>query len=158
MTILNDARPSTQFHIGSTFAYDSEVYPGGPDMGVSREVRHNPAVAADWQAIRDRLSGTGESPVLRMIDNLPAFPDETPEPMWRELRLGLAGGMVTLRRELGVLTCVVWGNADPALLRARDQLCWACAAATGGTIQLDDGSSLSADAFAALLDRRSHAR
>ena len=93
-------------------------------MGASREIRFDPAVAADWPAIRARLASVGEAPVLRMIDGLPAFPDEVPDPRWGELRLGLAGGMVTLRRDPGVLTCLVWGNADPALLLARDRLGW----------------------------------
>ena len=28
-----------------------------------------------------------------MIDGLPAFPDEVPEPGWKELRIGFASGM-----------------------------------------------------------------
>lgn len=118
-------------------------------MGVQRIVRHDAGITADWSAIRERVVSAGETVILRMIDGLPAFPDETPEPGWQELRLGLTGGMVTLRREPAALVCVVWGNADPALLRSRDRLAWACAAATGGTVELDDGTALAADAFAA---------
>jgi hypothetical protein len=116
-------------------------------VGVERVIRHDPGIAADWPAIRDRLISAGESPVLRMIDGQLAFPDESPEPGWAELRLGLSGGMVTLRRGPAFLACIVWGNADDGLLRSRDRLAWACAAGTGGVIRLDDGTSVSADAF-----------
>lgn len=120
-------------------------------MGVQLVVRHDPGTAADWAAVRDRLVSVGEAVVLRMTDGMPAFPDETPDTTWRELRLGLSGGMVTLRRDPGALTCVTWGNADAALLLSRDRLAWACAAATGGVVHLDDGTALPADQFAARL-------
>jgi hypothetical protein len=84
-----------------------------------------------------------------MIDGLPAFPDESPEGEWRELRVGFAAGMVTLRRGSGALTCVIWSNADSALLAARDRLAWACAAAGQGTLVTDSGE-VSADEFARL--------
>jgi hypothetical protein len=67
-----------------------------------------------------------------MIDNLPAFPDEEPEPGWRELRVSLGGGMLTLRREPGRWSVVVWGNADEALRRDQDLLARVCAEAGGG--------------------------
>ncbi|HJZ60000.1 MAG TPA: hypothetical protein VKE74_33970 [Gemmataceae bacterium] len=100
-----------------------------------------------WDAIRTQLACVGGAPPLRMIDGLPAFPDETPEPGWRELRVGFAAGMVTLRRGLGALTCVVWGNAEGALRTAWEQLCWACAAAGGGTVETASGP-VSANEFA----------
>jgi hypothetical protein len=79
----------------------------------------------EWPIIRDSLAKAGEQAVVRMIDGLPAFPDEVPEPGWGELRLGMNGGMVSLRRSAGEILCVVWGNADEALLKS-----WrACAAA-----------------------------
>jgi hypothetical protein len=74
-----------------------------------------------------------------MIDGLPAFPDETPAEDWRELRVGFAAGMVTLRRGTDSLICVVWSSAGPALLAARDQLAWACAAAGQGIVGTPDG-------------------
>ncbi len=49
---------------------------------------------------------------LKMIDNLPAFPDEQPEEGWKELRVSSANGMMTLRRTRNSLDCIVWGNAD----------------------------------------------
>jgi hypothetical protein len=106
-------------------------------MGVERIIRHPPDVTADWAAVRDRLTAAGETPVLRMIDGLPAFPDEVPADGWQELRVSLAGGMVTLRRRPAELVCVTWGNAGPDLAASWDAFCRACAEATGGAV-LDD--------------------
>ncbi len=82
-----------------------------------------------------------------MIDDLPAFPDEIPEPGWSELRIGLSGGMVTIRATAAGWGCVIWGNADPALARSWDATCWAIAAAGQGRVTLEDGDSLSAEQF-----------
>lgn len=101
----------------------------------------------EFEAIRAQLGRVCAVPPLRMIDGLPAFPDETPEAGWRELRFGFPAGMVTLRRAPGALSCVVWGTADAGLLAARDALAWACAAAGGGAVATDAGQQ-SADEFA----------
>ncbi|MGL6097290.1 MAG: hypothetical protein ACRC7O_16015, partial [Fimbriiglobus sp.] len=106
-------------------------------MGIQRTIRF-PGEVPEWPAVAARLVEVGETPVLRMIDNQPAFPDEVPEPGWADLRVGLAGGMVTVRRAgPGVLACVTWGASDPALGRSWDQLCWAAAAAGDGVIEAD---------------------
>src|SRR5262245_22894775 len=90
--------------------------------------------APSWPAIRNRLAAAGLTPQMRMIDNLPAFPDEEPEEIWQELRLGLATGMVTLRREPGRIRVIVWGNADPALQRDQEAVVRACSEAGGGKV------------------------
>jgi hypothetical protein len=118
-------------------------------VGIQRNIHHYPGATVDWAAIRDRLGSLGESVTILMIDGQPAYPDELPEQGWRELRLGLSGGMVTLRREPTSLSCVVWGNANPDHIMSRERLCWACAAATGGAVEVDDGTTASADHFAA---------
>ena len=82
-----------------------------------------------WEAIRTMLSKAGFDATLRMIDGLPAFPDETPEANWKELRIGFASGMVTLRRGPNQFTCVVWGNADAELVASCNALAEACATA-----------------------------
>lgn len=110
-------------------------------MGLDRLVRL--ADAPGWDDIRGQLARVGLAPSIKMIDGLPAFPDEAPEPGWSELRLGFPAGMVTLRRAADGLSCVVWGNADAALLASRDALCWSVAAAGGGTVE-----GLPADEFA----------
>jgi hypothetical protein len=69
-----------------------------------------------------------------MIDGLPAFPDEVPDPAWKELRVGLAGGMVTLRRGADTIRCVVWGGDDPSIRAALETCARAVAAAGDGSI------------------------
>jgi hypothetical protein len=113
-------------------------------MGLDRTIRF-PTDPPPWDAIRNQLARVGEAAPLRMIDNLPAFPDESPEPDWQELRVGFAAGMVTIRRTSATLTCVVWGNADDALRAAWDHLTWACAAAGNGTIETPAGPLFAAD-------------
>ncbi len=117
-------------------------------MGQQRVVRFRDGQAPSWDAIRTQLDRVETGAALRMIDGLPAFPDETPEPGWKELRVGLAGGMVTLRRQGSDLVCMVWGDAAGELAAAWDRVVWACAAAGDGEVQ-DAGGAVSADAFAA---------
>ena len=97
-------------------------------MGVERTV---PLTAGEppWTAVAGEIDRTGEPAVVRMIDGLPAFPDETPADDWREVRLSFPAGMVTVRRQPGAWACVVWGTADPALLAACDRVADAIAAA-----------------------------
>ena len=102
-------------------------------MGMERVVAF-PAAEPEWPAVRDRIVATGGTVQMRMVDNLPAFPDEEPEAGWRELRVSLGGGMLTVRREPGRLRIVVWGNADEALRRDQELVAQACAEAGGGTV------------------------
>jgi hypothetical protein len=114
-------------------------------MGLDRAIRFPTCETPSWDAIRAQLARVGEAAALRMIDGMPAFPDETPDPNWKELRIGTASGMVTVRRAPGVLTCVVWGNADAALNAAWSKVVWACAAAGGGTIDAPTGPASAAE-------------
>lgn len=116
-------------------------------MGLDRTVRFPTSAAPPWGAILAHLNRVGEPGTLRMIDGMPAFPDETPPDDWKELRVGTAAGMVTVRRGAGVLSCVVWGNADPALNAAWAKVIWACAAAGGGMVATASGPA-SAEEFA----------
>lgn len=116
-------------------------------MGLDRTVRFPAGAVPAWEAVKSQLARVGEVGTIRMIDGMPAFPDETPEPNWRELRVGCAAGMVTLRKGPDSLTCVVWSNADAALLAARDRVAWACCAAGQGNVETESGSR-SADEFA----------
>ena len=99
-------------------------------MGIERIVVF-PAGTPGWSIIRDQLVAAGSSPSMRMIDGMPAFPDETPEPTWSELRISLGAGMMTVRREPTRLLLVVWGNADEGLLRDLKLVVQACVAAGG---------------------------
>jgi len=85
-----------------------------------------------WEAIRAELARNSLVASIKMIDGLPAFPDEEPEAGWRELRLGFPAGMVTIRRGLDRDECVTWGNADAALNEAWKAVAEACATAGGG--------------------------
>jgi hypothetical protein len=118
-------------------------------MGLNLTVRFPAGTLPAWEAVKGQLARLGEPAPLRMIDGLPAFPDEAPETNWRELRIGFATGMVTLQRTGDTLTCVIWSNADQALLAARDRLAWACAEAGQGMVETDQGA-LSAEAFTRL--------
>jgi hypothetical protein len=87
-----------------------------------------------WQSIRDQIAAKGLTVQLRMIDGLPAFPDESPEDGWRELRISTAGGMMTLRLEAGRLSVVVWGNAGSDLMAEWDAVVEACSTAVNGSV------------------------
>src|SRR5262245_23108650 len=117
-------------------------------MGMDRTIRFSDCEPPSWDAIRAQLLRTGEDAALRMIDGMPAFPDETPDPGWRELRVGTTAGMVTVRRRPDSLSCVVWGNADSALTASWHKVIWACAAAGAGTVETPSGP-LPAAEFAA---------
>ena len=116
-------------------------------MGLSRTVMFPSEARPTWESIRTALVSLGETPVVRMIDNLPAFPDEIPEPGWFELRVSLAGGMVTLRTAATGWLVSIWGNADAGLLRSWSVACWAIAAAGQGSVILEDGTPKSAEEF-----------
>jgi hypothetical protein len=99
-------------------------------MGVQRVVAF-PAGEPTWPTVAAKLAEAGETPPVRMIDGLPAFPDEQPEAGWRELRLGFAAGMVTIARTGREWRFTVWGTEDPALVAALEACVSAATAAAG---------------------------
>jgi hypothetical protein len=118
-------------------------------MGLDCTIRFPAGTLPDWIAIKGQLARVGELAPLRMIDGMPAFPDETPDETWRELRIGVADGMVTIRKTTDGLNCVVWGNADQSLLQARDRVAWACAVVGNGTVITAEGA-VTSEEFAKL--------
>lgn len=80
----------------------------------------------EWSSVRGRLVSLGHVPQMRMIDGMPAFPDEEPPEGWREIRVSFGAGMVTIRAEGTTWSFIVWGNADEATLAHRDLLARAC--------------------------------
>jgi hypothetical protein len=116
-------------------------------MGLDRTIRFPTTETPHWESIRAQLARVGISASFKMIDGLPAFPDEIPEPGWKELRLGVDGGMVTIRRGHGLFNCIIWGNADDSLQLAWSKVIWACASAGSGMIEMPTGT-LSPDEFA----------
>ena len=107
-------------------------------MGMERGITFE-GPAPTWTDIHNQMSAAGLTIHLRMIDGLPAFPDEIPADGWRELRISTSGGMMTLRLEPGRLSIIVWGNAGPDLLRQWDAVVQACAAAAKGVVQTPEG-------------------
>ena len=105
-------------------------------MGMERVVTFTGA-APTWDAVRDVLGRHGVAVTVRMIDGQLAFPDEEPPAEWRELRVGTAGGMVTVRREEGRVRVVTWGNADAAMTAAWNTLAQAFADAGGGRAEAE---------------------
>lgn len=118
-------------------------------MGQDRTIQFPAGGVPAWGAIKEQLARVGEPAPLRMIDGQPAFPDEAPADGWRELRVAAGGNMVTLRRAADSITCVVWGNADPALLTSFANVVWACAEAGGGSVDAST-APLTASEFAQL--------
>jgi hypothetical protein len=104
-------------------------------MGLELSVRFPPGSVPAWPAVRDLLARKSCLVQLRMIDGELSFPDELPPASWRELRLGTSQGMITVRREADRLFFVVWGNAEPALLQARDLMMTAFAEAGNGKVE-----------------------
>lgn len=95
-------------------------------MGLDRRIPIPAGKTVSWDGIVSTLRAAGESPVIRMIDNMPAFPDETPAENWADVRVGLKGGMVTIRRTAAELTCVCWGTNDAALIQSFEIAVAAC--------------------------------
>jgi hypothetical protein len=104
-------------------------------MGMAQTIIFDANCNVSWPAVRSFLDSKGFSVQVRMIEGELALPDEQPPEQWRELRLGTPAGMVTVRRQPDRITLVVWGNADSALVRARDLLTWAFARASLGQIE-----------------------
>jgi len=109
---------------------------------MTREVKSD--AVPSWPAVAALLAAGGSAVQMRMIDGALAAPDDEPPEGWRELRVALAGEMVTARRVPGGVQVVAWGNANLTQLRAWNALAWAFAKAGGGTV---DGAE--ADEFAA---------
>jgi hypothetical protein len=101
-------------------------------MGMDQKVSFAPERLPSWSQLTALLAERGLTVQMRMIDGELAFPDEVPSMNWRELRVGLAPGMITLRRERDGITLVTWGNADDDLRQAWNDLAAALADITGG--------------------------
>jgi hypothetical protein len=114
-------------------------------MGMEQVVTFAGGSVPPWSAVQQLLASHTYPVQLRMIDGELAFPDEQPTEPWREVRVGLPGGMVTLRREPDRVVCVTWGNAQGELLQAWNALTWALAEAGGGRIESPSGPLSAAD-------------
>lgn len=100
-----------------------------------------------WAEVAGLLAERGAAVQMRMIDGALAAPDDEPPADWRELRVALAGEMVSVRREPGRVVVVAWGNANLAQRQLWNALAWAFAR-NGGQVNTGAGA-VSAEAFAA---------
>jgi hypothetical protein len=100
-------------------------------VGLTRTIPIPAGITPSWPSIAAALTQSGETPAIRMIDNLPAFPGETPAENWQDVRVGLSGGMVTFRRTETELTCICWGTEDAKLKASFQAAVKACEAITG---------------------------
>src|SRR5438309_1876556 len=114
-------------------------------MGIDRAITFPSGQVPAWTTVRALLVEHGYPVPMRMIDGELAFPDEEPNEPWRELRVGAAAGMVTVRREGSQVVCVTWGNADAALTQLWNALAWAFAEAGQGQILTAAGTANAAD-------------
>ncbi len=109
-------------------------------MGLTQVVQFPTSPTPSWPAVRDLLAAKKFSLQVRMIDGELAFPDEEPGEQWRELRLATQEGQpLTVKREGDRAELIVWGNADPTLIRAWNALTWAFAEAGQGMIHTQSG-------------------
>src|SRR6516164_8085286 len=109
-------------------------------MGMDQKVVFAAERLPEWLLLASFLAERGLPLKLMMIDGELAFPEGTPSPPWRELRVGTSLGMVTLRREADGITLVTWGNADLGLRQAWNAVAWALARLTNGTVQTMAGA------------------
>jgi len=113
-------------------------------VGLEVRVKFPAAPVVDWGGLLVGLAASGRPASgrpasVKMIDDLPAFPDEIPPEEWREVRLGFAAGMVTVRRAGTDLACVVWGSADAELAAAQAAVAQALAGQGGGVVSPPPG-------------------
>ena len=114
-------------------------------MGVEVTVTFDAGAVPSWAACRESLNQHGIPVQMRMIDGMPAFPDETPPEPWRELRVATAHGMVTIRRDHDRIAFVTWGNADAEMVRAWNALIWTFAEVGHGRVDSPSGPLLPAE-------------
>lgn len=86
-------------------------------MGLEQLVPGDPPPLADVLA---RLAAAGVTAMIAMVDGQLVMPGAPPPAAWREVRVRTPDGTVTLARRPGGVAVVVFGNADAALVRARD--------------------------------------
>lgn len=86
-------------------------------MGMEIEVK---VPGIDWNKISGALAKFEPRGTIRMADGQLTFPDEEPSPDWKELRIALPAGMVTIKRKPMGLSLVTWGNVSPELVEQRD--------------------------------------
>ena len=67
-------------------------------MGMEKVVNF-PGPLPEWSVLREGAIVAGLQFIVRMIDGLPAYPNEEPSGEWSEVRVSTGAGMLTLRRQ-----------------------------------------------------------
>jgi hypothetical protein len=78
--------------------------------------------APDLRALLDDLERAGLPSALLMIDNQLVAPGAPPPAAWHDVRLTTPAGTIALKLDGGRVRLTVFGNADGALLAARDRI------------------------------------
>src|SRR5688500_16246904 len=117
-------------------------------MGAERAVVFGGQVPT-WADVSALLTRHGAAVQMRMVDGELAMPDAVPPDGWRELRVGLAGEMITVRRGPDRVALVAWGNPTLDQRRLWNVLAWAFATAGPGRVETDQGPMTAADLAAA---------
>lgn len=117
-------------------------------MGAERAVVFGGQVPS-WADVSGLLARHGATVQMRMIDGGLVMPDEVPPDNWRELRVALAGEMITVRRGPDRVSLVAWGNPTLDQRRLWNVLAWAFATAGDGRVETDQGPKMAADLAAA---------
>jgi hypothetical protein len=114
-------------------------------MGMEHVIEFGEAGCPPWANVKALLAASKYPVDIRMIDGELSFPDEAPPETWRELRVGTAGGMITVRRTGNALAVVTWENADAGMRAAWSALTWAFAQAGNGRIMQSYGPLTAAE-------------
>ena len=88
-----------------------------PLMGMEIEVK---VAGMNWSKISGSMAKFEPKGTIRMADGQLTFPDEEPAADWKELRIALPAGMVTIRKTPTGVTLVTWGNVSQELIEQRD--------------------------------------
>ncbi|NBR07312.1 MAG: hypothetical protein EBT92_16320 [Planctomycetes bacterium] len=86
-------------------------------MGMEIDVK---VAGIDWNKISEAMAKFEPKGTIRMADGQLTFPDEEPAADWKELRIALPAGMVTIKRTVMGVTLITWGNVSPELIGQRD--------------------------------------
>ena len=111
--------------------------------------RHEPflrrlnSVGQSWEVhlqvkpqLSEVLASIGDGWKLRLVDGLPAFPDEAVPSEFHEVRLALSGEMVTVVSEPFGYRLVTWSFVSPEFQNAVNRLAERLVFTGGGTIEL----------------------
>jgi len=93
-------------------------------------------VCAGRPSVAKVLASVSDSWCLRLVDGLPAFPDEAVPEEFNEIRLGLGGNMVTIKAVASGLNLVTWSGISIEFHDAVTRLAKALASEVNGRVEM----------------------